>query len=456
MKTIWLVIGASVLIVSPSAAFGEIKVNFDHNDGDRATAAFKFDHVPTPSKNDAGSKAAFVVVTGKADANGAEVDALHDGKLPKEEDEPGNNFFFNAGTRGGRVLVDLGGLIDVKQVNTYSWHAGTRAPQVYKLYVSDGKASNFSAQAKQGGDPADTGWKLVATVDTRPKTGDMGGQYGVSISDSAGSLGQYRYLLFDISQTEDNDAFGNTFYSEIDVVDAKAVEPPEAASTLAPAIVKTLKVSGGKYEVTIDTTAAPELTDWTSKKLAPVIEEWYPKLVEMLPSAGYEAASRINVVFKPGRPGIPAATGANRITCNSSWFKNNLDGEAKGSVVHEMVHVVQHYGRVRGENATRPPGWLVEGIADYIRWFKFEPESHGAEITKRNISRARYDGNYRISANFLNWVSEKYDRDLVKELNASIREGKYNQELWKTRTGHAVEDLGAEWRSAMEKKVEAQ
>ena len=31
-------------------------------------------------------------------------------------------------------------------------------------------------------------------------------------------LGNYRYLLFDISATENDDPFGNTFYSEIDVV----------------------------------------------------------------------------------------------------------------------------------------------------------------------------------------------------------------------------------------------
>lgn len=50
----------------------------------------------------------------------------HDGKLPSEEDQPAANFFFNAGTEGGRIVVDLGSVIDVKQVNTYSWHPGER------------------------------------------------------------------------------------------------------------------------------------------------------------------------------------------------------------------------------------------------------------------------------------------------------------------------------------------
>ncbi len=45
-----------------------------------------------------------------------------------------------------------------------------------------------------------------------------GGQFGVSITSQRGSLGKFRYLLFDFYVTEIADDFGNTFYSEIDVV----------------------------------------------------------------------------------------------------------------------------------------------------------------------------------------------------------------------------------------------
>ncbi|MGO9199499.1 MAG: DUF1080 domain-containing protein [Limisphaerales bacterium] len=80
---------------------------------------------------------------------------------------------------------------------------------------------------------SEPGSALLAKVDTRPKDGEPGGQYGVSISDSDGLIGKYRYLLFDISRTEDADDFGNTFYSEIDVIDRnarpQAVEAPASA-----------------------------------------------------------------------------------------------------------------------------------------------------------------------------------------------------------------------------------
>lgn len=41
-------------------------------------------------------------------------------------------------------------------------------------------------------------------------------------------------------------------------------------------------------------------------------------------------------------------------------------------------------------------------------------------------------------------------------LNAAAREGKYSEELWKATTGHTVQELGDEWKAAMEKKIVAE
>ncbi len=423
-----------------------------------ATADFKFADVPSPSQSDAAGKAIFTLVDGQRDRNGGELDKLHDGKIPTEDDQPAENFFFNAGTDGGRILVDLGSIIAVKQVNTYSWHSDTRGPQVYTLYVSGGDVNGFTVQPKRGTDPLTCGWQRLAQIDTRPKEGRSGGQYGVRIADSAGLLGRFRYLLFDISCTEANDPFGNTIYSEIDVVEPNA---PVIAAT--PAIQparevrrETVEAEGG-YQITIETTETPDLTDWAHKELAPVVRDWYPKLVKMLPSDGYEAPKQLSVIFMANMQGV-AATSGTRVRCAAAWFRQNLQGEAKGAVVHELAHVVQNYGLARrnNPNATRTPGWVVEGICDYLRWFLYEPQTHGAEITARNIGRARYDGNYRISGNFINWVTENYDKDIVRKLNAAAREGKYTEDLWKTATGHTVQELGDEWKAAMEKKTAAE
>jgi len=140
--------------------------------------------------------------------------------------------------------------------------------------------------------------------------------------------------------------------------------------------------------------------------------------------------------------------------CNRQWFEKNRDGEAVGAVVHEMVHVVQQYGRApRGANGqrVRPPGWLQEGIPDYIRWFLYEPEKNGAVV--RDPSKVKYDNSYRVSGNFLNWATKTYDKDIVVKLNAALRQGKYTDDMWKELTGgKTLDQLDAEWKAAITKK----
>jgi len=196
------------------------KITVDHNSGAAANAEFKFKRVPSPSKDDAAATAKLMIVDGEADPNSADISALTDGLLPTSDDQPRRNFFLNDGTGGARLRMDLGSIIEIAQVKTYSWHPNTRGPQVYRLWGSDGMDSKFNAAPKANIDPATCGWKLIATVDTR-SDGDDGGQFGVSVTDSAGNLGKFRYLLFDCYVTEIADDFGNTFYSEIDVVGKK-------------------------------------------------------------------------------------------------------------------------------------------------------------------------------------------------------------------------------------------
>jgi hypothetical protein len=212
-----------VLLAIPLAAWAQVAVTVDRNTGAKATHDFKFERVPSPATDDAGAKAKRIIADGEMDQNAGSVGALTDGLLPRDEDEPGSNFFFDAGTPGGRFVLDLGGVIDIGQINSYSWHPNTRGPQVYTLYVSDGSNPKFQAAPGHGVDPIAVGWTRLTAVDTRPPVGNEGGgQYGVSIADSRGSLGRYRYLLFDCAATETFDDYGNTFYSEIDVVARKA------------------------------------------------------------------------------------------------------------------------------------------------------------------------------------------------------------------------------------------
>lgn len=192
-----------------------------------------------------------------------------------------------------------------------------------------------------------------------------------------------------------------------------------------------------KYEITIDTTQSPALKEWADK-MRPDWEKWYPLIVQYLPSDGYTAPRKFTITFKK-MDGVAYTSGTD-IVCAEQWFLAHPDDQ--GAVVHEMVHVVQQY-KYRNN-----PGWLVEGIADYIRWFKYEP------ATKRprpNPARAHYNDSYRTTAAFLEFVAANYDHEIVVKMSEAMREGRYKPELWKDDTGKTPEDLWAEYAKTLTK-----
>ena len=195
----------------------DASVAFEHNSNEAANRDFKFTNIASPVKDDAATNAKLTLIDGELDHGGADLSALIDGRLPRDEDEPAANVVFRAGSSGGRFRMDLGAPIDITRVNTYSWHPSTRGPQLYKLYAADGSDPKLNLDPKRGVDPATCGWKLIALVSTLSDQGEEGGQYAASVS----SVGQHRYLLFDCYVTELHDNWGNTFYSEIDVIAGK-------------------------------------------------------------------------------------------------------------------------------------------------------------------------------------------------------------------------------------------
>ena len=91
------------------------------------------------------------------------------------------------------------------------------------------------------------------------------------------------------------------------------------------------------------------------------------------------------------------------------------------------------------------PVWLVEGVADYIRWIKFEPQNYQARINPRT---ATYHDSYRTTATFLGWCELHYDSRLVTKLNQDVRFGTYTNDKFKQYCGKDVDTLWAEFIAA--------
>lgn len=185
-----------------------------------------------------------------------------------------------------------------------------------------------------------------------------------------------------------------------------------------------------------DTSEVPELEAWGHVAEA-LCQVWYPKVSEILRTddSARPTLGVVKIFFKKDMKGVAHAAGGN-LYIAADWVKGNPTDF--GMVVHELTHLVQRYPSYNA-------GWLVEGIADYVRGYHFEPAITHPRI---DFTRAKYTDAYKTTAAFLKWVSDKYDKDLVPKLSNSLVQGKYSDTLFKEYTGKEVTVLWNEFAAA--------
>ena len=197
--------------------------------------------------------------------------------------------------------------------------------------------------------------------------------------------------------------------------------------------------------VEVDASSAPEQAQWAENELEPTLKKWYPRLIAEYPSKDWSAPEKVKVGFvDPPQTGAPAYTTGDSISLDRKWFSANRDSEGMGCAIHELMHVVQSYPG----GGRSMPWWLTEGIADYVRWYVFEPEKKGCEMDLSRMD-VRYDGGYRQTANFLDYVERKHP-GTVRSLNAVGRLGRYSPGVWRRITGRELWSLGGEWKGILD------
>jgi len=162
-------------------------------------------------------------------------------------------------------------------------------------------------------------------------------------------------------------------------------------------------------------------------------EEWFPVYCKFLSTEGWTPPDVVRIVIKTDLK-VPGSTSGSTISISDSWITKRP--EDFGMVMHELVHVVQHY-----PNSHKNAGWLIEGIADYLRYWKYE-----SERPKRKIGEnASYRDGYSTAASFLAWIVWKYDRRTVRRLDAALRAGKYDDAIFHKITGKDLPELWDEF-----------
>ncbi|HLY11177.1 MAG TPA: basic secretory protein-like protein [Planctomycetota bacterium] len=200
--------------------------------------------------------------------------------------------------------------------------------------------------------------------------------------------------------------------------------------TLLVAVLLTLSAGPQeKAKITVDASEVPDVQEWANKA-RDLCETWYPIICEALASKDFTPPREVRLVFKDEKKGIAYTSGA-KITVVADWIRKHP--EDYGMVIHELCHVVQSY--------PKGVGWITEGIADYIRNFKFEPKP----TTPRVNPKSSYKDGYKTAAIFLAWIEKTKDKDIIRKLNEALRTNTYKDDLVKEWTGSDVDALWKEF-----------
>lgn len=182
-----------------------------------------------------------------------------------------------------------------------------------------------------------------------------------------------------------------------------------------------------------DISDAAETVRWAEES-RDLCEKWYPIVCRFLATEEWTPPTEIKLIFKKELK-VPAFASGSTIQISAKWVSDHPDDF--GCVIHELTHVIQAY-----PNSRNKPGWLVEGIADYIRFWKYEPEVPRPRIDREKSS---YRDSYRTSAAFLAWVAWKYDKRIVYRLDKALRDKQYSDAIWGEVTGRSLDALWEEF-----------
>ena len=229
------------------------------------------------------------------------------------------------------------------------------------------------------------------------------------------------------------------------VSSVRAAEVPPATNEVPWSVNATNAEGATVARITVDTSEVPDLAAW-GRHAGALCAEWYPKITALLASEGFTPPRSVTLRFRRDMRGV-AATGGNRISIAAGYVRDHTNDW--GMVIHELTHVVQSYPEP--ESGCAKPGWLVEGIADYIRLAHFEPQARRPRI---NPDRASYRDAYKTTAGFLEWAEKTHDPHLVQQLNQPLREGKFKLELFKEYTGKTVDELWQEFADSLRARTQ--
>ncbi|WP_043471784.1 basic secretory protein-like protein [Kitasatospora sp. MBT66] len=183
----------------------------------------------------------------------------------------------------------------------------------------------------------------------------------------------------------------------------------------------------GRPVIDLDYSRAPDLGPWLEQQKQ-TVADYYSTISNLVTKGAWTPAPRFRIVLDPQITDHPADArpgAVPEIHASVDYTRNNRNDT--GFLLHEAAHVAffGHPGR---------PWWLEEGLADWVRYYNFQPG------TVHPLAPGdRYDSGYSATARFIDYVAKTYRRpDLPYLLNT--RDYGSGQ-IWVQVTGRSADQL---------------
>ncbi|PYH48452.1 basic secretory family protein [Aspergillus saccharolyticus JOP 1030-1] len=241
--------------------------------------------------------------------------------------------------------------------------------------------------------------------------------------------------------------------------------------TLIPDLASTLETALTTILETLYTSPSPSPTSNQNPK---------PRPITFIPSL--PPTRSVTTLLRP-IPGVAYTTGTDldpdhkEIHLSLSYIENcttryadDPRAEIVGVLTHELVHCYQHTAPPENEDTgPRPPGGLIEGIADFVRLKAGLAPPHWTRPRSAKERAEKWDQGYQHTAYFLAWLEEvRVGRGAVGLVNDRLLRvgylgekaegdgeerrsegedgsGKPGEGFWKALFGVGVEELWAEY-----------
>lgn len=205
---------------------------------------------------------------------------------------------------------------------------------------------------------------------------------------------------------------------------------------------------------------------WNEQGFLDGMDEWEERISTFMCGSA-EPVNLMDIYITLEKDGL-AGTGDNRITIGNDWAMERVAAndarDVRGCIAHELTHAVQYLvGQYLGKtinleniivvhktDGTTELNHLTEGIADWIRWYNFEPDHYRDERRYGHFyCKGRTLTEYGDGCEFIDYLATTYGTGIVSNMclwcadngNASNKIGK----IWPALVGKTYDELLAEW-----------